>query len=267
MSLLFLTIACAAPGDERADSGSRLAEEEEPAVLTVSAGVPAGSDSWDGDAHVQVWQNLDIAEDGTDPGRLEIGADAAFSSAPSPQPYVSLLAHGAGCWRLQDWADTSDWVSVGDTVAVAIGDLPETLAYEEGDRFYDWFPSTPPDGSTEAGNALSVAGVASSAVLPAPIVLRDEWTSVSDYLQTGELSLSWEPDPSAATRMLVARSEPDDIYTWTRCVFRDDGDVTVDFGSAPSDPARLEVSRFTAGTIETPLGSVHVWVETRLRLL
>lgn len=143
-----------------------------------------------------------------------------------------LQVSSSGCWTAL-WSTASlTYVEVGPSVALDVGGDTLTLDLEDGGDRYRW-----EGDALAAGAALAFDGVASTAVVPEPLVIVDGESMWTAYAATGTLDLAWEPASSPGSRMLLYRDEADGRVTG--CVFRDDGAATIQFG-APAEEEVLE---------------------------
>ncbi|MDP1845230.1 MAG: hypothetical protein Q8L09_00605 [Candidatus Moranbacteria bacterium] len=135
-----------------------------------------------------------------------------------------LQETSAGCWAALWSTGYPEFVDVGPSVALDVGGDTLTLDLVDGEERYKW-----EGDALAAAAALAFDRVASTAVVPEPVVIVDGESTWAEYAATATLDLAWEPASHPGSRMLLYWDEADGRTTG--CVFRDDGSVTIQFAA------------------------------------
>ncbi|MES2642703.1 MAG: hypothetical protein V4850_24685 [Myxococcota bacterium] len=235
---------------------------EEPAEYTPVVGVPTASGEWDGQLSYSRVHPYTYGEKGP---HLEVERLTAAGTFFEPSAWgVFDLMQEEGCWT-DDWAaGWSEYIDIGESLEVQVGSETATfLPVNAADGvLYAWTGENPAqDWAILPGNTLAIGGVDTTVTLPEPLVIPELGPAWIEYFETGTLTLEWEPPTMGETWIYVLRRETSGGYT--RCHVRDDGAVSIVFGSVPDEgDYRLFFSRVISADVEVaPYGRMSVYAE------
>ncbi|MDP2310498.1 MAG: hypothetical protein Q8P18_31055 [Pseudomonadota bacterium] len=239
----------------------------EPDPYTVSAGLPASTGAWDGQFNYSRVHPYSYGEKGP---HLEVERLTASASFFAPASWGAFdVMQDEGCWA-DAWAPGwTEFVEIGESLPVQVGaETVEFLPTTGSDGvLYAWTAEIPAqDWAILPGTTLGVDGVDTTVIVPEPLVidqLANMWVA---YFEAGTLTMEWEPPTIGDTWIHVLRRNAEGGYT--RCHVRDDGAVTIQFGSVPDEgDNRVSISRVSSAEVELPtFGRISAYAEDLVRL-
>jgi hypothetical protein len=259
---LFALGACTGKSDE--DTGEPVVAGE-PDPYIVNTGLPADSGEWAGHLDYSFVHSYSYGSGGPVADPASLTAYAEFF-APSKWGGFDVMYDENGCWT-DAWA--SGWtesVEVGTELTLGVGTGTATMTGATGGDgpIYVWNPGEDPEAwAITPGSALVLDGVETGVVVPEQLelpTLGSAWVNY-DSDEVGKLDLEWEPPTVGDTWILITRREESGGYT--RCHVKDDGEVSIQFGSRRDrNDRRLFISRVSSAELDHPTyGRITVYAE------
>ncbi len=256
---MLVAAGCTGPKDDTAvDTGPG----PEPEPYTISDGLPTHSGPWLGRLAYSRVHPYEWGEKGPTLQVERLSSAASFFDAAGWG--VFDVTQEEGCWTDSWTAAWSEFKDIGTELPVQVGDetalhLPANGA--DG-TLYTWRSDTPAqEWAIAPGAAIGMDGVDTTVIVPEPLQITDIATAWYTFDQEGTLAIEWEPPTMGNTWIHVLRQEEDGRFT--RCHVRDDGSVTIEYGSRPNrDDSRLFFSRVSSADVDLPsFGRVSVYAE------
>lgn len=143
------------------------------------------------------------------------------------------------CWAGLTRGDASaTYDDVGRGLNLEIGDATVEMQRESFDSSleYWWYgEGEVPDEALAEGNLLVLDDAELGIGVVQPLELNEFDSTWAEFVQTGEMHLSWGPATNENTRIQVSISHSD-RDTYSGCILEDDGEAIISFpGSLPAD--------------------------------